>query len=93
MGELVILGSVDKLPVQASGDAVLLETTHQMSSLVEDFRNSSLALRTLAIGERCTRYQRDVRDMAAKLGQEFRMKIEGGDTEFDNSVVEKIVIR
>lgn len=89
VGELPILGSADKLPVQASGEAVLLETTHQMGSLVEDFRNSSLALRTLAIGKRRTRYQRDVRDMASKLGQEFRLEIEGDDTEFDNSVVEK----
>ena len=51
VGELVILGSAAKLPARASGDAVLLETTHQMGSLVEEIRHSSLALRRVAIGD------------------------------------------
>lgn len=90
VGELVILDSAAKPPVQASGAAMLLETTHQMSSLTEAIHNLILAFRTLASGDRLTRYQRIVRDIAANLGKEIRLKIEGGDAEIDQSVVEKI---
>lgn len=79
----------DQRPTQASGEAVLLETMHGMSSLVEEICHSSVVLRTLTIGERCTPYERVVRDLASELGQELRLKIKGGDTEMDNSVVEK----
>jgi hypothetical protein len=65
VGELVIGDSAAKRPAQASGDAVVLETTHQMSSLVEEIRHSSLASRKVAIGDElhvlqagCARYCR-----------------------------------
>ena len=45
VAELVIWGSAAKRPARASGDAVVLETAHQMSSSVEDIRHSSLTLR------------------------------------------------
>ena len=87
---LLVLGSATKMPAQANGDAVLLKTMPQMSSLIEEIRNSSLALRMAAIGESFTRYQQVARDIASKLHKALRLAIEGGDTESNKSVVEKI---
>ncbi len=90
VGDLLILGSATKMPAPANGDAVLLETMPQMSSLIEEIRNSSLALRMAAIGESFTRYHQVARDIASKLKKALRLAIEGGDTESNKSVVEKI---
>ena len=90
VGELAIRGSAAKRPARASGDAVVLETAHQMSSLVEDIRHSSLTLRRVIIGESFTCYRRVVRDLAAKLSKALRVKIAGGDTAVEQPVVEKI---
>jgi len=51
VGELVIWGSDAKRPGQASGNAVVLETTHQISSWVEEIRHASLTLRRIVIGD------------------------------------------
>lgn len=90
VGELVIWGSAAKRPARASGDVVVLETTHQMSSLVEEIRHSSLTLRRVVIGESFTCYRRVVRDLDAKLSKALRVKIAGGDTAVEQPVVEKI---
>ena len=42
------------------------------------------------IGETFARFRRVVRDTAAELGKEVALEIEGGDTELDKSVVERI---
>lgn len=88
VGELVIVSAAARN--QADGNPRLQETTHHMGRLVEEIRNSALALRMVPIGESFAKFRRVVRDLANTLGKEVRLDIEGGDTELDKSVVEKI---
>ncbi len=88
VGELVIVSAAARN--QSEGNAQLQETTHHMGRLVEEIRNSSLALRMVPVEETFAKFRRVVRDLSASLGKEVRLDIEGGDTELDKSVVEKI---
>jgi two-component system chemotaxis sensor kinase CheA len=88
VGELVIVSAAARN--QSEGNPSLQETTHHMGRLVEEIRNSSLALRMVPVDETFSKFRRVVRDLSSNLGKEVRLDIEGGDTELDKSVVEKI---
>ncbi len=90
VGELVICGASASLLAQNLRAPQLIETTQQMSNLVEEIRNGTLALRMVQIGETFARYKRVVRDTSAELNKEIHLEIEGAETELDKSVVEKI---
>ncbi|MBD8527195.1 chemotaxis protein CheA [Pseudomarimonas arenosa] len=90
VGELVILSAATKLQAEASGAGQLVESSQQMTRLIEEIRNGTLALRMVPIGESFSKYKRVVRDIANGLGKDVRLELEGQDTELDKSVVEKI---
>jgi two-component system chemotaxis sensor kinase CheA len=90
VGELVICGASASLMAQNLREQALIETTQQMSSLVEEIRNGTLGLRMVQIGESFARFRRLVRDISSELGKDIRLEIEGADTELDKAVVEKI---
>jgi len=70
--------------------AELMESTATLSRLVEDVRDSALALRMVQIGGTFNRFTRVVRDVSKELGKDIDLVISGGDTELDKTVVEKI---
>lgn len=90
IGELVIAGAGVNIVLQRSRMAHLLEVTSTMNRLIEEVRDSALNLRMVQIGETFNRFQRVVHDVANDLGKEISLKISGGDTELDKTVVEKI---
>ena len=90
LGELVIAGAGAALLANQSRQAALIEANQQSSRLIEEIRNSTLQLRMVPIGETFSRFRRVVRDTAASLDKEVGLEIEGGDTELDKSMVEKI---
>jgi len=90
VGELVIYAAAARTQALEHGALRLIETTLQMGRLIEEIRNGALSLRMVAIGETFERYRRVVRDIAAGLGKDVRLDIEGGETELDKSVVERI---
>ncbi|NTV94594.1 MAG: chemotaxis protein CheA [Thiobacillus sp.] len=90
VGELVIAGAAGALTAQKSGKSNLVEAYSLISRLVEEIRNSALQLRMVQIGETFNRFHRVVRDTSRELGKEIELVINGGDTELDKSVVEKI---
>jgi two-component system chemotaxis sensor kinase CheA len=90
VGELVICGASASLLAKNLRDEQLIETTQQMSNLVEEIRNGTLGLRMVQIGESFARFRRVVRDTAAELKKEIQLEIEGAETELDKAVVEKI---
>ena len=57
---------------------------------VEQIRESALRLRMVEIGETFVRFQRMIRDAGQELGKSILLHIEGGETELDKSVVERI---
>ena len=90
VGELVICGASASLRAVNLHDQPMIETTQQISGLVEEIRNGTLSLRMVQIGDTFSRYRRVVHDTASAIGKEIRLEIEGSETELDKSVVEKI---
>lgn len=90
VGELVIAGASANLLASNSGQAPLVEATSVISHLVEEIRDSALQLRMVQIGETFNRFQRVVRDVSREMDKQIALAINGGETELDKSVVEKI---
>ncbi|HTQ99620.1 MAG TPA: chemotaxis protein CheA [Candidatus Acidoferrum sp.] len=91
IGELVIAGAsveTDSKAVHAGNN--LRESTANMMRLIEAVRESALNLRMVQIGDTFNRFQRVVRDVSKELGKSIELVIQGGDTELDKTVVEKI---
>ena len=90
VGELVIASAGANLRARSSNDEVLQESTQTVIGLVEDIRNGTLQLRMVQIGETFNRFRRVVRDVSQELGKDIELVINGGETELDKSVVERI---
>jgi len=90
VGELIIAGAGTNIIAQRAGMADLIESTATLSRLVEDVRDSALALRMVPIGATFNRFTRVVRDVSKELGKDIDLVISGADTELDKTVVENI---
>jgi two-component system chemotaxis sensor kinase CheA len=90
MGELVIGSSAASMVARRHDLLDMLEAVSTISRLIEDIHDRSLRLRMVQIGETFERFRRVVRDLTRELGKDIDLVIEGGDTELDKSVVEKI---
>lgn len=90
VGELVIAGAGASLLAECSGNTVLRESQAQVSTLMEDIRERALRLRMVPIGETFGRFHRVLRDIERELGKGIDLVVEGGDTELDKTVVEKL---
>ncbi len=90
VGELVIAGAGASLLAKSCKNDLLFEATSSISSLVEHIRDGALKLRMIPIGDTFNRYQRVVRDVSKELGKQIELKISGGETELDKTVIEKI---
>ena len=90
VGELVIAGAATSLLAHTRRDGELIEASSLLTRLVEEIRDASLQLRTVQIGETFNRFHRLVRDACKDLGKDVQLLINGGETELDKSIVEKI---
>ncbi|HYG13865.1 MAG TPA: chemotaxis protein CheA [Methylophilaceae bacterium] len=90
VGELIIAGAGAGIIAQRQGSPEMLEAMSAISRLVEEVRDSALALRMVQIGSTFNRFQRVVRDVSRELGKDIQLQISGEDTELDKTVVEKI---
>jgi len=71
-------------------DAELNESTIIMSDMLESVRSSVMNIRMVQVGDSFLKFRRIVGDVAKKLGKEIEFTINGGETELDKMVVEKI---
>ncbi|NQY26115.1 MAG: chemotaxis protein CheA [Piscirickettsiaceae bacterium] len=90
VGELVISGAAMDLMVERHGLTDVEEVAETLNTLVSNIRDIALDLRMVPIGETFTRFKRVVRDVGKELGKDIELKITGGETELDKTVVEKI---
>jgi two-component system, chemotaxis family, sensor kinase CheA len=90
VGELIIAGAGATLVANKAANSEMTEATSTISTLVEQVRDSALALRMVQIGSTFSRFNRVVRDVSKELGKEIRLEISGEETELDKTVVEKI---
>ncbi|MFC0679939.1 chemotaxis protein CheW [Lysobacter korlensis] len=90
VGEMVIAGAGASLLAECAGNAPLVEAQSVVSRLMEDIRDRALRLRMVPIGETFSRFHRVLREVSRDVGKDLELVIEGGDTELDKSVVEKL---
>lgn len=90
VGELVIAGAATNLIAQQLSNETLFEANSVVRRLVEEIRDTALRLRMVPIGDTFNRFHRVVRDVSKDLNKEIELVIEGGETELDKTVVEKI---
>ena len=90
VGELVInrarLGQISA----KYDDPDLDNVAESMERLVDDLRDSVLGIRMTPIGSTYTRFRRLVRDLSNELGKEVEFVTEGGETELDKTVLDKL---
>ncbi len=90
LGELIVAGAGAVQQARQTRQTALIEANEEMGRLIEEIRNSTLQLRMVPIGETFARFRRIVRDTASELGKDVQLDIQGGDTELDKSIVERI---
>ncbi|MEA3523512.1 MAG: chemotaxis protein CheA, partial [Campylobacterota bacterium] len=68
----------------------LIESVEELKLLLEDVRDNIMSVRMMPVEESFTKLRRIVNDTAKKLGKQISFTIEGGETELDKTVIEKI---
>jgi two-component system chemotaxis sensor kinase CheA len=90
VGELVIAGATANTLAATAHDGRVLEATTTLNKLVEEIRDNALSLRMVQIGESFNRFRRIVRDVSKEMGKTIDLEVQGGDTELDKTIVEKL---
>lgn len=90
IGELVTTGAANERLIRQTENDELAEAFSNISSLIEQIRDSALNLRMVPIGDSFNRLKRVVRDASRELNKEVVLHINGGETELDKSMVEKL---
>ncbi len=90
IGELVITGSNVKQITESDDKIGIAKAVTDMSKLIEEIRDSTMGIRMVPIGETFSRFERVVRDLSRERGKSIELKIIGGDTELDKTLIDKI---
>ncbi len=90
IGELVITGSNVKQITESEDKIGIAKAVTDMSKLIEEIRDSTMGIRMVPIGETFSRFERVVRDLSRERGKNIELKIVGGDTELDKTLIDKI---
>jgi two-component system chemotaxis sensor kinase CheA len=69
---------------------ILKNSLYGLDRVTREFQEQIMSIRMVPIGPTFDQFKRFVRDTAHSLGKEIRLKVEGGDTELDKTVIEKI---
>ena len=94
VGEIVITQSMMSL-LGKSLDGALAEKFQTVANELEhntrEIQEAVMSIRMLPVSFVFNRFPRVVRDLASKLGKEIELVIEGGETELDKGLTEKLV--
>jgi len=93
LGEIVIgQSSLSRIADEMDDDsgAGLKNAIYGLDRTTREFQEQIMSIRMVPIGPTFEIYRRFVRDSARSLGKEIQLVIEGGETELDKTVIEKI---
>jgi two-component system chemotaxis sensor kinase CheA len=68
----------------------LLSISEEVERLTAELRDNTMSIRMLPIGTTFTKFNRLVRDLSGELGKEILLVTEGGETELDKTVIERL---
>jgi len=90
ISEMVIANAKIAQRADQLDDTDLNEATTIMTDMLEEVRSSVMNIRMVQVGDSFTKFKRIVGDTAKKIGKDINFVINGGETELDKMVVEKI---
>ncbi|GAB7081614.1 chemotaxis protein CheA [Megalodesulfovibrio paquesii] len=91
VGEMVIIQSRLSQAVNQTLDrAFLAQIAEDLERLTDEMRDNALGLRMLPIGTVYGNLRRLVRDVSTTLGKDVEFFAEGGDTELDKTVIDRL---
>ena len=94
VGELVITQSMIKIvgkDVHGETEEKLDGAINELSRNIREIQEAVMSMRMLPMSFVFNRFPRVVRDLADKLDKEVELVIEGGSTEIDKGLIEKLV--
>jgi len=68
----------------------LTSLAENFERLTDELRDSTMSIRMLPIGTTFSKFKRLVRDLSGDLGKEVEIVTEGGETELDKTVIERL---
>jgi len=90
VGELVIMQSnLNQISTQLK-NRDLMRISKMANRLIWDLREKSMDMRMSPIGNTFSRYKRLVRDLSIELGKDVELITEGGDTELDKTILDRL---
>jgi two-component system chemotaxis sensor kinase CheA len=90
LGELVIAQARLGAVADRIADPTLEAVVEEIGALVLGLRDATLSIRMLPVETVFGKFRRVVRDLSAELGKEVRLVTEGGETEIDKNVIDRI---
>jgi len=90
ISEMVIANARIVQKADNLGDNDLSESAIILTDLLEDIRSSVMNIRMVQVGDSFAKFRRIINDTAKKIGKDINFTINGGDTELDKMVIEKI---
>jgi two-component system chemotaxis sensor kinase CheA len=90
VGELVtVQARLSQTAIQRN-EADLIKIAEEVERLVWDLRDNTMSIRMLPIGSTFNKFNRLVRDLSKTLGKKIELITEGGETELDKTVIERL---
>ena len=90
MGEMVMQNAKLAQYAEENNNDDLEEVSSGITVLLEEVREAVMNIRMVQVKDSFVKFKRIVNDTAKKLGKNIDFIIEGGETELDKSVVEKL---
>jgi two-component system chemotaxis sensor kinase CheA len=90
VGELVTVQAQLSQAVKDSGDRHVHGITDYVKRLASELRATSMELRLVPMDTLFAKFKRLIRDLAKNLNKEIDLRLEGGETEIDKSVIDAL---
>jgi len=90
VGELVTVQASLSQKAMTSEDTEIIGIAEQVERLTADLRDNTMSIRMLPISTTFSTFKRLIRDLSDELGKEVIMHTEGGKTELDKKVIERL---
>lgn len=90
VGELVTVQASLSRKAAQEEDAELLSISEKVERLTTELRDNTMGIRMLPISTTFSKFKRLVRDLSNELGKEVILATEGGETELDKTVIERL---
>jgi two-component system chemotaxis sensor kinase CheA len=90
VGELVTVQARLSRTSVLLNDSELETISEQLEMLTWELRDEAFSIRMIPIGTSFGSLRRIVRDLAAEMGREVQLLTEGGETELDKTIIERL---